>query len=613
MSKVTKVQNPIISGYLKGFAKTNEISNNKAKDEHTLFEKFSNDIILKVYGNDVNAHFDDMETGTAFGIDGVAIFINDKMIESIEDINYACQNTKKVDVQFIFTQAKVTPKFNRSEISDFLHGINRFFNLDICEIEELRSAWENTKYLYTISNKFKNHPKLSMFFITLSTDKVDLNDLHLKSTIDNGIQNLCNKVMFDDKEITLQFFGLREIMELYKKNTNNLEIKFELDKQPVPYPKDPTGKIKSGYFGLINLKNLLVILTDDVNGQKKLRKGIFEDNIRDYLGSSEKIEVNADMKEEITGINAHLFGLLNNGITIIADEVDIVTTEVTLTNYQIVNGCQTSNVIFESMEDIKAENIYIPIRLIGTENEETKNSIIKATNSQTSLKAEQLVALTPEQKALEEYYSAKRNQNRFDLYYERRTEQYRNEEIQKTKILNIPLQIKATSALFLNLPHEVSGQYGKVEQSTRGQLFQDTKFLNSYYVSGLCWYRVEAYVRNNEEGKKYRRARWHIMMLLKYIIEPNKNIVTGINKQSDDISKNIEKIMLNDNKAFALIEQTMLYIKGYLREQGIEDISTDRKLFERKETTQGLIDFIHIKQEKNFEEKVEEAELSLFE
>ncbi|MFB9997712.1 AIPR family protein [Providencia rustigianii] len=225
------------------------------------------------------------------------------------------------------------------------------------------------------------------------------------------------------------------------------------------------------------------------------------------------------MKEQLEGCNYHLFGLLNNGITVICDEAKLNSEELTLVNYQIVNGCQTSNVIFELIDNLgDRKNIFIPVRFIATEDEETKNSIIKGTNSQTSLTQAQLMALSNFQKAIERYYSIKQESNRFSIYYERRTEQYRGDDIPKTKIINIPIQIKCVSALFFNLPHEVSGQYGKVEKSTSGLLFENEKhlsFLNVYYVSGLCWYKVERFVQNHEEGRKFRRARWHIMMLFK--------------------------------------------------------------------------------------------------
>jgi Mn-dependent DtxR family transcriptional regulator len=596
VANVTTVNHPIISGYLKGFITSNEISKSKAKDEHLIFEMFINDLILKTYGNDINVSYEDMETGTAFGIDGVAIFVNDKMIEGTDDVDFICQSTKKFDVQFIFTQSKVTPSFNRTEIGDFLQGVNRFFNFEHCEIKELKNSWEIAKYIYSMSNRFKKIPELSLFFVTLSPEKISIKDEkldeHLKAEIETKIKLLKDKLMFDEDKLTISLLGIKDIMDLYNKNSSHLEIKFNMDKQLVPYPKDPTKIISSGYFGLIKLEDLLQILTEEIDGDSRLRKGIFEDNIRDYLGSNEKVEVNAGMKEVITGKSAHLFGLLNNGITIIADSVDIVSTEVTLTNYQIVNGCQTSNVIFECIDEIKAENIYIPIRLIGTKDEETKNAIIKATNSQTGLKPEQLLALTAEQKALEEYYKAKRDQNRFDLYYERRTEQYRNDEIQKTKIINIPFQIKAVSALFLNLPDEVSGQYGKVEQKTRGRLFKDTKFLNSYYVSGLVWYRVESFIRNTDEGRKYRRSRWHLIMTIRYLIDKKNICSEEINKESEQISKEIEKVMLDDTKSSTIIDEALRLIKEFLSTEGITDISDDRKLFEKKETTVDLIEFI---------------------
>ncbi|MBT2146554.1 AIPR family protein [Clostridioides difficile] len=86
-------------------------------------------------------------------------------------------------------------------------------------------------------------------------------------------------------------------------------------------------------------------MTDEVNNERILRKGIFNDNIRYYLGSSEKVEVNASMKKQLLGDENYLFGLLNNGVTIIADNIFLSSEDLTLTNYQIVNGCQTSNVI----------------------------------------------------------------------------------------------------------------------------------------------------------------------------------------------------------------------------------------------------------------------------
>lgn len=592
----TQISHPIIESYVKGFIFQNEISESDALDQHSVFEQYINSLILSRYSNDPTASFRDMDTGTAFGIDGIAIFVADKLVSSIEDVNCIIEDIKKFNVEFYFTQVKTTSQYNRTDVHDFLTAIARFFNFEKCEIKELEEFWDVAKYIYSIASRFKSSPNLNMKFISLSSRSIDLKDIHMKSELDLGVSRLNELNLFDDVEYP-EFIGIKEIMDLQDKVTSELEVSITLTKQPIPYPRDPEGKIKNGYYGLIKFDEFVKILTEEENSESILRKKIFNDNIRYYLGSNEKIEVNSNMKKQLISSRSYLFGLLNNGITIICDEIKLNSEELTLINYQIVNGCQTSNVIFESLKDIsKTEDIYLPIRLIATEDEETKNSIIRATNSQTELKPEQLAALSSMQKALEEYYNTKRISNRFDLYYERRTDQYRDDSIQKTKIINIPFQIKSTSALFFDLPHEVSGQYGKVEKQTRGLLFKDKDlaFLNPYYVSGLAWYRVDRFIQNNEQGKKYRRARWHIMMLIKYYLCPDFTLQHEMNKELNKYSKVIEDVLLDEQKCNELLLSILSLIEEYLSSQvnGIEEQLRDRKLFERKETTKNLIEHV---------------------
>lgn len=604
MGNKTEIKNPIINTYLSDFVEKYEISISKAKDKHGLFEKYINDLILTLYGNDPNANFYDMETKTAFGLDGVAIFVADRFVKSPEDVDDVLENLKKIDVEFYFSQSKTENKFDRTEIGDFLTGIRRFFNFEQCDIPELKDFWETAKYIYTKATKFKEPPKLTTVFASLSPKTINFEDPHLKSEIDLKIEDLENLGMFS-KISDPQFWGLKEIMNLHKKSNSDLEIVVNMTKTPVTYPKDKSGKIKNGYYGLIKLEDFINILTDEVSGKRILRKGIFDDNIRYYLGSEEKIEVNHNMKEQLLGNDSYLFGILNNGVTIIGDEVNLNSEELTLINYQVVNGCQTSNIIFELIDELQdKEDVYIPARFIATNDEETKTNIIKATNSQTTLKPEQLAALAPIQKAIEEYYKSKKVENDFDLFYERRTEQYRDENIPKTKIINIPFQIKSTSAMFLNLPHEVSGQYGKVEKKTRGLLFDDSKdfgLLNVYYTSGLTWYRAERYVLNNHD-RAYRRARWHIMMLAKYICCEKTNVSSKIDKTSNQNSEIIEKKMLSENDANKIFDKAVDIINNCLIEKYVDidlnEILKDRKLFERKETTEWLISFV----EKNYQE-----------
>lgn len=595
--RATTISHPIIASYVEEFIHNNEIEKPYSLDKHTVFEDYMNDLILSSYTNDQNASYKDMQTENAFGIDGVAIFVSDKLINNIKDFNSVTEGLRNFDVTFYFTQVKTTPKYERNCITDFLTGVFRFFNFgeEKCSIPELQEFWELARHIYSKGNKFKNQPKLELKFVCLSARKIDLSDQHLKEDIEIGIRKLVDLNLFHNSP-NIEFLGITEIMELHAKNTTALEVTVSLTKSLIPYPKDQSNKIKSSYYGLIKLIEFIDILTDDNGIVRNLRKRIFNDNIRYYLGSDERLEVNSSMKAQLLDSNKrYLFGLLNNGITIICDEIKLISDELTLINFQIVNGCQTSNVIYECIEELNKKNnaekeeIYLPIRLIATEDDETKNDIIIATNSQTPLRPEQLIALTPIQKAIEVFYSQKRDLNKFDLFYERRTEQYRDENIQKSKIINIPYQIKSASALYFDLPHEVSGQYGKVERNTKNLLFKenDLNYLNSYYVSGLAWYRGERFVTNSEMGKKYRRARWHIIMLLKYYLCDINNIELAINKKSEINSKVIERHLLDEDECHRILSALIEIINEYAIRH-----SNDRKLFERKETTQNLIQLV---------------------
>lgn len=605
--KETHIAHPIIASYVENFIYQHEISEPCSLDKHAIFEQYINELILLNYTNDPNANYLDMDTGTAFGIDGVAIFVADKLVTNLDDVQEIINDLKNFDVDFYFTQVKTADKFDRRDIADFFQAVVRFFNFKECSIPELQQFWEISQYIYKNSNKFKKQPQLHLKFICLSAKDIDLDDVHLKSTIDLAINDLSSLNLFYNFDMSnLEFIGIKKIMELRQRANSDLEVTISLSKSLIPYPKDQSNKIKSSYYGLIKLSEFVEILTE-VNGDNRLlRKRIFNDNIRYYLGVNEKIEVNLSMKNQLLDKDGnYLFGLLNNGITVICDEIKISSEELTLINFQIVNGCQTSNVIYECLEELSAlnklkkEDIYLPIRLIATEDNDTKNKIIVATNSQTVLKPEQLIALSPIQKAIEEYYNTKNLNQKIELFYERRTEQYRDDNIPKTKIINIHYQIKSVSALFFDLPHEVSGQYGKVEKNTKNLLFKegDLSYLNSYYVAGLAWYRVERFIANNEIGKKYRRARWHIIMLLKYYICNIKNINLSIDKNSEKNSRLIEDILLDENKSNETINNIINIIEEYLttQEGGLEKQLDDRKLFERKETTSGLISFISTK------------------
>lgn len=267
--------------------------------------------------------------------------------------------------------------------------------------------------------------------------------------------------------------------------------------------------MSEAYLGVVPFSEYIKLIQDE----NKTIHSIFDDNVRDFQGDN---PVNKQIKKTLEESKFDLFCVLNNGVTIVASALTPAGNRFTIRDYQVVNGCQTSHVLHECQEIIGIEKVYVPIKIVITENDEIKTNITLATNSQTAVKTEQLEALNAFQKNLELYYEAERKS--FPLYYERRSQQYNSDaRIKKTQIISIPTQIKSFASMFLNSPNLVSGYYGTIVRRFNGQIFSEQHKYSPYYVSGLAYYRIEQFFRSGDLKSDLKKARFHIMYLARLI------------------------------------------------------------------------------------------------
>jgi hypothetical protein len=274
-------------------------------------------------------------------------------------------------------------------------------------------------------------------------------------------------------------------------------------------------EIQESYLGFLPADQYLKLITDETGG---VAKGLFYDNVRDLQDDN---PVNEEIGGTLQSSSKALFVLMNNGVTVVADAISKTGDTFTIEDYQIVNGCQTSHVLYNNKNNIGTD-VHISIKLIVSQNAEIKNKIIKATNRQTPVKTEELTALTDFQKALEEYYSAVSGECK--LYYERRSQQYRsNTGIEKIRIVTISNQIRSFASMFLGLPHQASRYYGTLLKSIESKIFVSGHPLSAYYASALALYRLEGFLRKKTIDASYRPFKYHLLAIVRIVIG-GKNI-----------------------------------------------------------------------------------------
>ncbi len=518
----------IVQSYIDDFLKSQQIDE---KDSSKQFEMFSSYCAVAQQYTEV-FDLNDILTGAGgdCGIDGIAIIANGTIISSKEEVDDLIELNKGLsDMLFVFIQSKTSSGFSSGEMGTFGAGVVDFFSEtpQFVRNQFIQEKSDLINYIFNKAVHFKSKPCCFLYYVTTGKWVDDQNCVARKNMIIHDLEELD---LF--KEVQFIPVDVKLIQKYYRNTIDVIETEIDFS-QKVLLPDIP--KIKQSYLGYVDYEEYLKLIVGD-NGE--IRKNVFYDNVRDYQGDN---EVNIEIAETIKSAS-NKFILLNNGVTIICKKLTNLRNKFTLTDYQIVNGCQTSHVLYYNKELING-NLQIPIKLIETLDEDTVNNIIKATNRQTQVTNEQLIALNEFHRQLEAFYQTFSGTQK--LYYERRSKQYNYmTEVEKVRIVTISTQIKAAAAMFFDKPHLASRYYGRLLKSVDG-IFNEEHKLSPYYTCAYLLYKLEYLFRNKLLPAQYRKFRYHILMLIKYDFSDGK--VPNLN--SNKIENVCKKILecANDN------------------------------------------------------------------
>ncbi len=186
-----------------------------------------------------------------------------------------------------------------------------------------------------------------------------------------------------------------------------------------PIGSNPNGMPLKVIVGFVNV-NQLTRLVDRYSNNE-----LFEKNVRFFLGVRK--DVNHRIIETVTSDLSSWFGFMNNGVSIIADKVNVnlppagKKVPVQLSNMQIINGCQTVNSLYHAKHDPELRdkfqgnsNVLVRIYEIDPKNKPFTDALILATNSQNAIRPEDQVANDPVQRALQELFRS------YNIGYERK-------------------------------------------------------------------------------------------------------------------------------------------------------------------------------------------------
>lgn len=563
----------ITQSFITELLESEEIS---SQGESKDFEKLSNfSIISNEYNKTFDLDFVTIGDGDDTGIDGIAIIVNGLLIESIDEIDDLIEKNSAIEVTFIFIQSKTSSNFSSSDLNTFVFGVKDFFstNPKLRRNDSLIKFCELSNHIYDNAPKLKYNPICKLFYVT--TGKWT-NDTNLIAVIESGKEDLENTNLFEEAEI--HPLGAKELAKYYRKTKESISTTITFTNR-ITIPE--INGISEAYIGLIPYSEFLKIVSSD----EQNLLNVFEDNVRDFQGDSN--DVNNGIATTITNPGSEIFSVLNNGITIVASKISPTGNQFTITDYQIVNGCQTSNVLYNHRNNENIEKVVIPIKLIATEDDEIKTRITLATNNQTPIKKEQLASLTQFQRFLEQYYNSFQGDQK--LYYERRAKQYNSDaSVIKSRVITLPYQIKSFAAMFLNEPHNVTSFFGMIVKKLNDgkiQIFDPEHLHITYYTAAYTYYKLDTFFKKGLIDSSYRKVKFHILLLFRILIS-TEDMPRLNSKKIENYCTKLLDCLYDDNKALKAFNKCCKVIDN------ADFDKTDKQDVKLVSKTKALLDYI---------------------
>lgn len=497
----------VVKAHLGDFQAKHSVSNDQSKQ----FEAFLNYTIFRTHCAENIEPRDLVYEGDDPGIDGVMIFVDDAYVSSVEEVEEALKDRKRdADVTVVFTQAKTSESWSKAEINTFESAINDFLSDDASypHSEYMKNAREVFDAVLKHVGKIRDgKPKAEIYFATTAR-AADTKEILAAGT---AIQRSVDGTGYFSS-VQVDLVNRDSIVELWTAAEGQVEATLKVLGM-APFPKTPG--IDEGYAVTVRAKEFIEQILVDGNG--RLRQRIFEENVRDFLGSAG--DVNQEMADTLLDdVKQKRFGILNNGITMISPDVRVGSLEISIRDFQIVNGCQTSNVLFENRDAI-GPDATIMLKLIETSDPAVIDDIVRSTNRQAKVEENQFLATLDAVKALERYFEARGADDDLRLYFERRKNQFSHREnVKAIRVFDIKEIARCVAAMFLDKPDIASRYPNRLTSEMRTQVFDPTYQEEVYHAAAYTLYRLKILMSNNRIEQRYSKLRWHMIMAIKYYI-----------------------------------------------------------------------------------------------
>lgn len=502
--------NRIIKSHVESFRKTTGLEDMSLEDS---FEHFLNYCIGYKH---TGSAFDTASVTTDdpdAGIDGVICLVDNEIVTTEEECDQVFKRSKRnVEARIIFTQATIAEGFEKAKLTTFNTGVCDFLEDEpsLPHGSILKEYHRIFEIIIQNAHKVINgKPECEIYYSATGRFNKDREIVAAAKAAERQIKNLD---LFS--KITVQFLDSDGLLRLWLECSQTIKASVDV-LGSIPLPK--SEKVPEAYLALVGAKTLVKSLL--LNDEEELRVWVFNENVRAFLG--EDSQVNSEIQRTLTNDDARVrFALLNNGITIVSPDIRMQSGTINMNGFQIVNGCQTSNVLYTNWGNL-TDDITIAVKFIEADDPDVVAEIVRATNKQTKVEDAQFLALEPLVKRIEEFFKTY-SKDEQQIYLERRFRQYVGAGVPQIRIFDIKNACRAVTAMFFSRPDLAMRYPNQMFDELKDELFDESMKEIVYYTACLGLYRVNLMVSNGKLPSNFRRLKWHLLLAVRVAVVGKK-------------------------------------------------------------------------------------------
>ena len=459
-------------------------------------------------------------------------------------------------------------------------------------IETLRGNRDNLSSLGSeVSNRIRNfiinageNDKLKLIYAT--HDPLNENE-----------KNATNDVRTIGRTHLGDFFDIEaiSIQTIYNRLT---EMQSNIKKTSIPLKANLISSSEDLYVGSVTLLNLFNFLKEYKKETGDLDQ-LYEKNVRKYLGGGRI--VNKGIAKTLK-TNPEKFGLFNNGITIVAEEVVDEDGIFHVKEPFIVNGCQTTKTIWQVLlekldtgsTNLSAETehwrdrlregiVIVKLVKVGSEGESQLTDITRFTNSQNSVSRQDFIALEGNFRTLASLMASE-----YNIYLEIHRGGWESQKMLQRHSLKAPKfteyvnafdMLKIYGAAWMSEPGIAFGKNPPFAPG--GSIFKRIMDSKSFGIEEVyACYQLQKEANIIKFGRKAERpSRGQTRYLFYYVVtDLIRDILINDNKPFGlkDITDNVIKIFKNNSEASkGLINIALNVIDNYLADGTTDSLFTE--------------------------------------